>query len=204
MERNGRTAEKRKKKEESCKLRDDRVSRSERSEIFMENRFSRAIHRPCSQSNINARSCYIAGQFRNELTIKRRLYASVINSFRLAPFSRLCFAKTPPFAQNRPALPKQGMVVKRGGAGFRWPPDAQRRVVASTFRPLYAGRVVADIPGIDKIMSALLTRFSRGGRRCNVCWHANRRLCMLVSHAYTRVENAKAFLRARVHRVSVM
>lgn len=203
MERNGRTAEKRKKKEESCKLWDDRVSRSERSEIFMENRFSRATHRPCSQSNINARSCYIAGQFRNELTIKRRLYASVINSFRLAPFSRLCFAKTPPFAQNRTVLPEQGMVVKRGG------PLATRRTargggVASTFRPLYARRVVADIPGIDKIMSALLTRFSRGGWRCNVCWHANRRLCMLVSHAYTRVENAKAFLRARVHRVSVM
>jgi len=36
-------------------------------------------------------------------------------------------------------------------------------VVASTFPTLHAGRVVPDIPGIDKIMSALLTRLIRGG-----------------------------------------
>ena len=36
-------------------------------------------------------------------------------------------------------------------------------MVASTFQPYNAGRVVPDILGIDKIMSALLTRLIRAG-----------------------------------------
>lgn len=44
--------------------------------------FLNKVHHTYSQSNINARSCYMVGQFRNELTIKRGLYTSAINSFQ--------------------------------------------------------------------------------------------------------------------------